>query len=68
MISAAGDFEALRDGFESVGGTNMQSAVYWSSTEGPVNTIAYRYKFGSGDWDLGVKTQDNINTRACLSF
>jgi hypothetical protein len=68
MISAAGDYEALRDGFESVGGTNMQSAVYWSSTEGPVNTIAYRYKFGSGDWDLGVKTQDNINTRACLSF
>ena len=68
MISAAGDFAALRDGFESVGGTNMQSAVYWSSTEGPVNTIAYRYIFRSGDWDLGVKSQDGINARACLAF
>ncbi len=68
MISGAGGYAALRDGFSSVGGTNMQSAVYWSSTEGPVNTIAYRYKFSSGDWDLGVKTQDIINARACLAF
>ncbi|MCR5326384.1 MAG: hypothetical protein K6E37_06515 [Bacteroidales bacterium] len=68
MINASGGYAALRDGFESVGGTNMQSTVYWSSTEGPVNTIAYRYIFSSGDWDLGVKSQDGINVRACLTF
>lgn len=68
MISEAGGYEALRDGFESVGGTNMQSAVYWSSTEGPVNTIAYRYKFSSGDWQIGMKSQDGVNVRACLAF
>lgn len=68
MIDAARGHAALRDGFSSVGGTNMQSGVYWSSTEGPVNTIAYRYIFSSGDWDLGVKSQDGINARACLAF
>ena len=31
MISAAGSHTALRDGFSSVGGTNMQSEGYWSS-------------------------------------
>ena len=35
MITAAGDFASLRDGFSSVGGTNMLSGsndYYWSST------------------------------------
>ena len=68
MIDAARGHAALRDGFESVGGTNMQSAVYWSSTEGPVNTFAYRYIFSSGDWQIGMKSQDGINARACLAF
>ena len=68
MISGAGGYAALRDGFSSVGGTNMQSAVYWSSTEGPVNTFAYRYKFSSGEWQIGMKSQDGVNVRACLAF
>nr|MCR5697864.1 hypothetical protein [Marinilabiliaceae bacterium] len=30
MITAAGSYTALRDGFTSVGGSNMQSGRYWS--------------------------------------
>ena len=33
MITAAGSYTALRDGFTSVGGSNLLSDVYWSSTE-----------------------------------
>ena len=33
MITAAGSGTALRDGFSSVGGSNLQSKCYWSSTE-----------------------------------
>jgi hypothetical protein len=68
MISGAGGYAALRDGFESVGGTNMQSDVYWSSTEGDRNTAAYRYIFSSGDWQEGLKTQSSVYARACLAF
>ena len=68
MINASRGYAALRDGFSSVGGTNMQSPVYWSSTEGYVNTIAYRYIFSSGEWDFGMKAQGGISARACLAF
>jgi hypothetical protein len=33
MISAAGGYTALRTGFSSVGGSNLQEECYWSSTE-----------------------------------
>ena len=67
MISGAGGYAALRDGFSSVGGTNMQSDVYWSSTEGYSNTAAFRYIFSSGEWQQGTRTQ-SVNVRACLAF
>ena len=47
------DYKALRDGFSSVGGTNMQSEddkglsyTYWSSTEGS-RRKAWQYLFGN---------------------
>ena len=67
MIRAAGGYAALRDGFSSVGGTNMQSTAYWSSTESAPNFVAYRYDFDTGNWIDGMKNQ-NVYVRACLEF
>ena len=67
MISAAGSYTALRDSFSSVGGTNMSSYYYWSSTEiGPSN-VYYIY-FGNGNWGGGNKGYSDVRTRACLAF
>ena len=68
MISAAGSDTDLRDGFSSVGGTNMQSGVYWSSTESDSdNSQAWVYFYFIHDWGVGDKTIDN-HVRACLEF
>ena len=69
MISAAGSDTDLRDGFSYVGGTNMQSGVYWSSTERDSgNSQAWVYFFNViHDWGFGDKTIDN-HVRACLEF
>ncbi|MBQ9588516.1 MAG: hypothetical protein IJR26_11780, partial [Bacteroidales bacterium] len=69
MIAAAGGYTALRDGFSSVGGTNMQSARYWSST--PQSSIAaYAFKFQQGKWGAFQILYDHVSsqTRACLAF
>ncbi len=63
--NGAGSYTALRDGFTSVGGTNMQSVGYWSSTEDSSN--AWIYAFGSGTWYSGSKNL-NYNVRACIAF
>lgn len=71
MISAAGTYTDLRDGFESVGGTNMQSDFYWSSTEAPAgdDAGAKNYNFGGGDTRWRISRTDNANiARACLVF
>ena len=67
MISAAGSYSALRDGFSSVGGTNMQNVCYWSSTENSSNR-AWDYNFDSGIWDDGSKGYSGDYVRACLAF
>lgn len=69
MISAAGTYTDLRDGFESVGGTNMQSDFYWSSTEVDVNDDAgaKNYNFGSGGWQNSYQSNTK-RARACLVF
>ena len=61
---------ALRDGFSSVGGTNMQSGAYWSSTENSTNVNkAYRYYFTNGYyWENNVNKTVNNYVRACLTF
>jgi hypothetical protein len=67
MINAAGSYTALRDGFTSVGGSNLQSDMYWSSTES-VSDIAWAYYFADGDWYDFMKGNGNIRVRACLEF
>ncbi len=66
MISAAGSYSALRDGFSSVGGTNMQSGNYWSSTESG-SSNAWDYLFDFGVWYIDDKGGGSY-VRACLAF
>ena len=65
MITAAGSDDALRTGFESVGGSNLQSGYYWSST---VETNAYFYAFNLHDWYSASTSSNGIWARACLAF
>ena len=67
MITAAGSYSALRDGFSSVGGTNMQSdSYYWSSTESG-SDFAWFYSFDSGYWDDNARN-GGLSVRAVLAF
>lgn len=65
MINAAGGYEALRDGFSGVGGTNMNEDKYWSST--PENAYAWCYYFDYGMWVDGY-VDNPCRVRACLAF
>ena len=66
MKSGAGDYTALRDGFTSVGGSNLQSGDYWSSTE--LDDIsAWRYDFKNGSWYYSSKG-GGVLVRSCLAF
>ena len=68
MISAASSYTALRDGFSSVGGTNMLWDVYRSSTEdGSDKAWYYVFIDGYGDWYADSK-DDALYVRACLAF
>ena len=69
MISAAGSYTALRDGFSSVGGTNLREVDYFSSTE--LQTSAeevWVYLFSSGKWSYNDKGSEWAYVRACLAF
>ena len=71
MISAAGSYNALHDGFSSVGGTNMQwsssNYYYWSSTEYD-SDHAWSYNSNGDSWHSNDH-KDNCNyVRACLAF
>jgi hypothetical protein len=66
MINAAGSQTDLRDGFSSVGGTNMQSACYWSSSEDD-SDYAWGYGFDFGFWS-SVSKGFGYYVRACLAF
>ena len=68
MISTAGSQTDLRDGFSSVGGTNMQQDCYWSSTEKDTDN-AWLYYFGNGQgyWNDDEKGY-GYYVRACLAF
>lgn len=58
----------LRDGFTSVGGTNMGTGWYWSYTDATTDTSARVYRFdGSTDWASGGKGNSNY-VRACLAW
>lgn len=68
MITAAGGYKTLRDGFSSVGGTNMYGD-YWTSTENGSNAAWYYsfYDDGGGNFSITVKSVSNL-VRACLAF
>ena len=66
MINAAGSYTALRDGFTSVGGSNLESVLYWSSSERNASLASY-YSFFNGIWSITKKVNDN-QVRACLAF
>ena len=67
MINAAGSYSALHYGFSSVGGTNMQSGYYWSSTERDSNFAWYYDDQDLENWDSGDKEYE-LYVRACLAF
>ena len=67
MINAAGGYAALRDGFSSVGGDNLQSVIYWSSTEGDTGT-AWGFEFGNCNCYQFTLNDAVYRVRACLAF
>ena len=67
MISAAGTYDTLRDGFSSItGASNLLNAIYWSSSGGSSNK--YAISFNVGTWNTPAKTINYLNVRACLAF
>lgn len=66
MVGAVGGYLALRDGFEGIGGTNMQSAYYWSSSYTDYGKWAYHFD-GPGA-DVLCNPNYSFPVRACLSF
>ena len=67
MIAATGGNTALRDGFSGVGGTNMQAAYYWSSTEYNANS-AWLYNLPFDNFSSEDKYGTVSYVRACLAF
>lgn len=67
MIAATGGNTALRDGFSGVGGTNMQAAYYWSSTEYNANS-AWLYNLPYDNFSSEDKYGTVSYVRACLAF
>ena len=66
MISAAGSYSDLCDGFTSVGGSNLQSGGYWLSNEkDDYNAWIYHAEDGDFSWGLKVYT---FRVRACFAF
>ena len=66
VLGTKNTYEDLRDGFNGIGGTNMQSSEYWSSTErGSDNP--WDYDFEVGDWGYDLKNNP-FYVRACLAF
>ena len=62
-------YETLRNGFTSVGGDNLESNYYWSSTEYEHDTSnAWMFYFNDGSWDGFFKSMNSILVRACLAF
>ncbi len=67
VLGTKNSYEDLRDGFNSVGGTNLQSLAYWSSTEYNYSGAWY-YVFFNGTWESNDKEEPNIIIRSALAF
>ena len=66
VLGTKNSYEDLRDGFSGVGGTNLRSDTYWSSTEKSASR-AWRYRFNDSGWAEYYK-DDVCSVRACLAF
>ena len=64
-IQGSPTYYALRDGFSSVGGTNMQSGFYWSSTAS--GAIAWDFRYDDCSWGY-QNNYRSYRVRACLAF
>jgi hypothetical protein len=68
MINGAGGYDALRTAFNSVGGTNLQKATYWSASQ---NSLTHAYGY---DFLYNIQSSNNSKyttsfyARACLAF
>ena len=68
MITAAGGYVALRDGFSLVGGTNMRADNYWTRERDYYNSsYGLAYEFNSGG-TLMTLPSNTYYVRACLSW
>ena len=70
MGATSSTYTTLLNGFTSVGGSNLESRKYWSSTENEdTPDLAWVFFFGNGDWSNGTH-KDDIGplVRACLAF
>ena len=67
MISGTGSYNALRTAFNSVGGTNLQKATYWSADQKSI-THADAYDFHYNTLSSGNSKYTSFNVRACLAF
>ena len=70
MIDAAGGYEQLRDGFESVGGENMVQGLYWAKDSFKEGTVVYYkdYNFGKGREGYTPLWTFYERVRACLVY
>ena len=71
MFTGAGGAATLRTSFSGVGGSNLDSDYYWSSTESDSsNAWMFLFSNGSdGSWKNEFpKSMNSILVRACLAF
>lgn len=66
MITAAGGYVALRDGFSLVGGTNLVADEYWTRSYDETSNPYYR-SFESGHPGI-TSLSDFLYVRACLTW
>ncbi len=68
LVNAAGGGEALRTGFASVGGTDMQNGIYWINADGDADwRKAVYYNFTNGEYAEDFQTTSHL-VRAALTF
>ncbi len=72
VLGTKNNYEDLRDGFSSVGGYNLQSDFYYSSSEN-TDTYVWYYYFndGNGGWYSGNRGRGYTpghRVRSCLAF
>lgn len=69
VLGTNNNYKDLRDGFSTRGGTNLQSAYYWMSTENTVSQ-AFRFNFSTGNnGDINYKDiTGGGNVRPAFAF